>query len=82
VANEAARYFVGIQTELDNPLLPLVSLEVETLTNSQTNERMTCKKGWLSNFQEWVRVHFMQINLTAQYLIVNHLISLISRDLC
>jgi hypothetical protein len=65
VANEEVSYFVGIQTEFDNPLLPLVSLELETLTNSRTNERMTSKKGWLSSPQKWVCDPFLIIHLMA-----------------
>jgi hypothetical protein len=53
LAKEAVTYFIGIQTqlmEMDWSLFDIPRVQLETLTNSQTNERITCKKGRLLNW--------------------------------
>jgi hypothetical protein len=50
MAKQAVSYFIGIQSEhMDLPYVP-----IENLTNSRTNERMTCKRGRLLNPHLWV----------------------------
>jgi hypothetical protein len=56
MAKQAVSYFIGIQSDehRDRPsFIPYIPLE--TLTNSRTNEQMTCKKGQLLNPQLRVR---------------------------